>query len=609
MKLGNSIECSKWKTMIQDAWTKATTAVQRIKDKDGNSYTPDGNGTVELNYSPAKIDGIEVDVKDNASAIATETTNRVSADNALQTQISSNASSIATIGTDVTNLKATVANNTSDIATNKSDIATNTTDISNLKTSDTTLQSNIDKKQDKLTAGDGTVIIDNTIYANNNVQSLEKSTYNPSNRNLSLGYTYREIISAFGDGTPTRVTASKKLFALGTGLKESTDSTSAIETPTIDVDTSVVQTKLTAGNGINIADDGTISTQSSAPTAEQVNLTDGRSVQTVIDAIEDEIGDESTAGSIKYVEKTNTDNIATNTSNITALQTSVSNLETSVASKQDTLTAGTGILIDDSGNISSTTLIANFAGGYGGSASESQQKKMLASVTRRLNVSGEVRTVQSTPTLFNLGTGLIFNDPETYTAGPTIDVDTSVIQPLLTAGTGIGITDATISNSGVRSASATGITASGTGVPTSVLTGNRYSGITVDTNGTNTTIPLLYGYHQTTQATAGTNSVPATYSSSANINGGLKIQWGEFYAHINGTSYHKAVVNMRYSYSNANTYVVIPVIHDYNANDLWSYQVIIEDKTTTTFEVHVSNGNSGTDISKDCKIMWLAIGF
>lgn len=609
MKLGNSIECSKWKTMIQDAWNKATTAIQRIKDKDGNTYTPDGNGTVELDYSPAKIDGIEANVKDNASAIATETTNRVSADNALQTQISANASNITTISTDVTNLKATVESNISDIATNKSNIATNTTDISNLKTADATLQSNIDKKQDKLTAGDGTVIVDDTIYANNNVQSLENSTYNPSGKNLSLGYTYREVISAFGSDTPTRVTATKKLFTLGTGLKESTDSTVALKEPTIAVDTSVIQTKLTAGNGINIADDGTISTQSSAPTAEQVNLTDGRSVQTAIDAIEDEIGDESTAGSIKYVEKTNTDNIATNTSNITALQTSVSNLETSVASKQSTLTAGTGIAIADDGTISSGLLVTDVNNGYGGNGTESLRKKMYLSIGRRTLSNGTATTGSTTREIFNLGTGLVFNNPTVYTSNPTIDVDTSVIQPLLTAGTGIDITDATISNSGVRSATATGILASGTAVPTSVMTGNRYSGITVNTNGTNTTIPLLYGYNQVTQATSGTNSVPATYSSSANINGGLKIQWGEFYAHVNATSYHKAVVNLRYSYSNANTYVVIPVIHDYNANDLWSYQVIIEDKTTTTFEVHVSNGNSGTDISKDCKIMWLAIGF
>lgn len=579
MRLGNNIECSKWKTMIQEAWNKATTAVQRIKDKDGNSYVPDGNGTVEIDYSPAKIDGIVIDVSNNASAIASETTNRVSADNALQTQITSN----------------------------DSDIATLKTDTANLKTADTTLQTNIDAKQDKLTAGAGIVIVDDTVYSNDNVQTIERSVYSPSNKTLSLGYTYKEVVSAFGD-TPSRVTSSRNLFTLGTGLKESTGSTSTLNSPTIDVDTSVIQKKLTAGDGINIADDGTISTQSSAPTAEQVNLTDGRSVQTAVDAIEDEIGDESTAGSIKYVEKTNTDDIATNATNISALQTSVSNLETSVASKQDTLTMGSGIYI--SGNtIGSTALIASISGGTGGSSEESERKKFYLLTTRRQVVSNVIRNVSSSPVLFNLGTGLVFDNPEQSTSNPTIDVDTSVIQPLLTAGTGIDITDATISNSGIRDVTSTGVVHTATTIATSSTSGNRYGGINANLNGTNKLIPFLVAYAQSTIANTGTNSVPTTYSSYATLLGGLKLQWGEFYAYVNSTSYHKAVVNMRQSYANKDTYVVIPVVHDYNANDLWSYQVVIEDKTASTFEVHVSNGNSGTDISKDCKVMWFAIGF
>lgn len=552
MRLGDSIECSKWKTKLNAAYNKAITAIQKIKDNDGNEYIPDGNGVVTIDYSPTTVNGYDERITNNGQRIQREQTARANADANLQTQITANATSIAT---------------------NATAIADETTART---TKDAELESAIDGKQDSLTSGTHIYLgAEGTIDATAVLTGITRT----SDRVYAVGYV-KNGTTAINPNYPIFTAGDNLSYNAGTGKLDATD------------------TKYTAGSGINISDDNVISAQSSAPTAEQVLMSDGTTtVQSAIETANSSIA-------------TNTSNIATNTSNIATNSSSITALQTSVASKQDALTAGTGINISDN-TIASIDCTDTITGGTGGSSSttESEKKQLELSYSRRQYLFGNVLTGSNNANLFKLGTGLKFNDPDTFTTNPTIDVDTTAIQALLTAGTGIDITDNTISNSGVRTVEQTGITSSGTANNTSQVTGNRYAGIQVNTNGTTANVPLLNGYHQVTKQTTGSNSVTNTYSSAAVLNGGLKIQWGECYAYVNSTSYHKAVVRFRYSYSDADTYVVIPVVHDYDANDLWSYQVMVEDKTTTSFELHVSNGNTGTDISKDCKIMWLAIGY
>lgn len=560
MRLG-TIECSKWKSLINAAYNKAITAVQRIKDKDGNQYVPDGNGDVTIDYSPSQISTIESNTSTNTLNITTEIADRKEADENLQTQISANATNYSTLKTELD------------------------TEVSDRKNADTDLQTSIDAKQGTLTAGSNIYLgKDGTIDANAVLTTVSRAS--------TGAYASRKTRNASGLNI-----VNQPIFTVGSNLSYDASTGKLDATDTV----------YTAGSGINISDSNVISAQSSAPTAEQVDLTDGRTVQTAIDAIEDEIGDESTAGSIKYVEKTNTDNIATNATNITALQTSVGNLEASIAGKQDTLTAGTGIKLLNN-TLYGYDLVTTLIGGYGGSSSESEQKQATLYSTRRVNYSsGSTRNATSIVNLFKLGTGLVFDVPSTLTQNPTINVDTTAIQPLLTAGGGIDISDATISNSGVRSV-AGNIVASTNNPATLGTQGFRNGGFTINTAGLSARIPILGGYFNTATP-SNSNSVSNTYTSQAILLGGLKIQWGWFTAYGNSTSYHKATINFRTSYSQANHYTVVLTPWDYNAHDLWSYQAMVETKTTSGFTAHVSNGNSGTDISQDCRVMWLAIGY
>lgn len=101
------------------------------------------------------------------------------------------------------------------------------------------------------------------------------------------------------------------------------------------------QDTLTAGTNITIS--GT--TISSTDSASAINLTDGRDVNTAIASIEDELGDDDSAGtifsrisSLESSQSTQNTNIATNTSNISSLQSSV----TTNTSNISALTTSTG---------------------------------------------------------------------------------------------------------------------------------------------------------------------------------------------------------------------------------------------------------------------------
>lgn len=545
MRLGDSIECSKWRTKLNAAYNKAISAIQKIRDKDGNEYVPDGNGLVTIDYSPTTINGFDSRITANTNAIATEQTARTNAD--------------------------------------------------------TVLQSEIDAKQDALSYGSGISIINNTVRANGVLTTVSRSSAGAN--------AYRQTVGT--DGTVS--TASQAIFTAGDNL------TYDASTGKLDA----TDTKYTAGSGIDISDANVISVSGSSQsvTASDVTLDDNRTVQTAIDAIEDEIGDETTAGSIKYVEKTNTDNIATNASNISALQTSV-------AGKQNTLTAGEGTLIVDD-TIYANDNIVNMSDSFYVVASKALSIPYTAhQVVSTLDNAPSV--VSGRAYLFKLGNGLKESTDSTIAIrNPTIEVDTSVIQSKLTAGDNITIADDgtisssasagtaytagdgisisddnVISNSGVTSLSVNA--SAGTTSWTGVSTANAYRMVTLSHN--SVTNGLFRGYYNNYTPVA-SNSVANTYTSSALFIGGLILQWGWFTAYANSTSYYKAVVNFRTAYTNANHYTVLTNVWDYGSHDLWSYQSMVESKTTNSFTVHVSNGNSGTNISQDCRIMWFAIGF
>lgn len=109
-----------------------------------------------------------------------------------------------------------------------------------------------------------------------------------------------------------------------TKIAELTEGENVSISPTGEV--SAVDTKYTAGANVTITADNVISATgelSGTASADQILLNDNRSVQSAIDAIEDEIGDSSTGGTIQ--------------SRLEALEESTANLDTEMAGKQDTL--------------------------------------------------------------------------------------------------------------------------------------------------------------------------------------------------------------------------------------------------------------------------------
>lgn len=200
----------------------------------------------------------------------------------------------------------------------------------------------------------------------------------------------------------------------------------------------------TDGSG-GVVDLGTVET--TIPTASEVPTDDDRNVQTAIDAIEDEIGSETASGSILAKIKANSDAIASETANrqnedtqlandiadeslarqnadntlqtaideingsisknasdITSNKTEIEANASAITTKQDKLTAGTGISISDTNTISNTG---------------------VTSINEGLSISVKGNTGDSTLDL-NLATqqNYDFNDI-TISANSYYDIDTS----------------------------------------------------------------------------------------------------------------------------------------------------------------------------------------
>lgn len=193
---------------------------------------------------------------------------------------------------------------------------------------------------DVLVTVDTTEIQDQLDAISSEVDQLTSDVLENSTDIINLSNLKENVLSA-GDGididrasssTPiisTNVVAqnSDGMFSVWkdeSKIAELTEGTNVTISPTGVV--SAVDTKYTAGANVTITADNVISATgelSGTASASQILLEDNRSVQSAIDAIEDEIGDSTTGGTIL--------------DRLDTLESTTTNLDAELAGKQDTL--------------------------------------------------------------------------------------------------------------------------------------------------------------------------------------------------------------------------------------------------------------------------------
>lgn len=208
-----------------------------------------------------------------------------------------------------------------------------------------------------------------------------------------------------------------------TKIAELTEGENVTIGPTGEV--SAVDTKYTAGANVTITADNVISATgelSGTASADQILLNDNRSVQSAIDAIEDEIGDSTTGGTIQ--------------SRLEALEESTANLDTEMAGKQDALTdaqmsaVNSGATADKINAIDTNTSNINQLTSVVDTANADISALKQADVELSKAYSG-----------FEVTKGTAGKVGLTMTA---VDGMTSASQDILTAGTNISITNGKI---------------------------------------------------------------------------------------------------------------------------------------------------------------------
>lgn len=211
-----------------------------------------------------------------------------------------------------------------------------------------------------------------------------------------------------------------------TKIAELTEGENVTIGPTGEV--SAVDTKYTAGANVTITADNVISATgelSGTASADQILLNDNRSVQSAIDAIEDEIGDSTTGGTIQ--------------SRLEALEESTANLDTEMAGKQDALTdaqmsaVNSGATADKINAIDTNTSNINQLTSVVDTANADISALKQADVELSKAYSG-----------FEVTKGTAGKVGLTMTA---VDGTTSASQGILEAGDGINITNGVISAS------------------------------------------------------------------------------------------------------------------------------------------------------------------
>lgn len=224
-------------------------------------------------------------------------------------------------------------------------------------------------------------------------------------------------------------------------IAELTEGENVTISPTGEV--SAVDTKYTAGTNVTITADGVISATgelSGTASAAQIIMDDNRSVQSAIDAIEDEIGDSTTGGTIQ--------------SRLEALEESTANLDTEMAGKQDSLTE-TQMNAVNSGI--TATKVAEI-----GSTSAS-----VAQLGSRIDTAEDDITALKSADV-KLSTAYNSFEVDKATAGRValtmypIDDGITITSNIVTAGEGVTIENGVISASGGSDPTATEFTGSST---------------------------------------------------------------------------------------------------------------------------------------------------
>lgn len=373
----NVFSCCYWKEKINKAWELATTSIRSIKVNGGEPQYPDGDGSVDVRVT---VDTTEI--RGQIDAISAE-----------------------------------VDQLTEDVLDNSTDII----NLSNMKENVLSAGSGIDIDR----ASSSTPIISTNVVAQNSDGMF--SVWKDESKIAELTEGENVTISPTGE-----VSAVDTKYTAGANV-----------TITADGVISAVDTKYTAGTNVTITADGVISATgelSGTASAAQIIMDDNRSVQSAIDAIEDEIGDSTTGGTIQ--------------SRLEALEESTANLDTEMAGKQDNLTE---TQMDAVNSGITATKVAEI-----GSTSAS-----VAQLGSRIDTAEDDITALKSADV-KLSTAYNSFEVDKATAGRValtmhpIDNGITVTSNIVTAGEGVSIDNGVISTNGGSGPTATTFTGSTT---------------------------------------------------------------------------------------------------------------------------------------------------
>lgn len=258
-----------------------------------------------------------------------------------------------------------------------------------------------------------------------------------------------------------------------------------------------------------------------------------------------------------------------------ALNTRVTNLETTASGLQTSVNAlDTSVQTLDGEVDSLNTAVAGKQATITGGASTVTSSNLTASRALISNSSGKVAVSAVTST--ELG----------YLDGVTSNVQTQLNNIVIQTVTG---------------------TASTSYKPTDTTT-NSYATTYLQDN-IKTAYRLVYKYAPYLSTTQTSQSPTANVVM---LPTGLKIAFGVCYGFTNSTRYVPITVNMpsSVSFASGSSYTVTATIEDHDQHNLWGYTTRIRRISGTQFMVYVQNaGSSGSNISDDCKIHWIAIGY
>lgn len=397
------------KQKLADAWNMANEAIKKVK-VNGTVYSPDGTGTVDLGTIETEIptasevpstdgnvqtdiDGIKASVTANATAIATETTERTDADETLQANIDA--------------VGSTAASNASAIATESTTRAD----------ADSALQSAVDTLTTNL-ATETTERTDADDVLKNDLDLLSVEVAKKQNITMSDGRTVENAIGALDDEVGSETDAGTILNRIAKNETAISDETTARRNE----DTALASD--IADNATAIANEVTARTEAD------------NTLQTAIDEIN---------GSI-----------STNASNIASNKTEIDANAAAIAGKQDALTAGDGIAIADnvisstvdvSGIATNASAISDLQTAVAGKQDMLSAGDGISIAENVVSNSGVTSIVAGDNITIDNSTGAVTINAESggteYTAGNGISISDNIISTSLFTGGGLSYSAST----------------------------------------------------------------------------------------------------------------------------------------------------------------------